>query len=141
MAQTETGRIIVKGNVYFLGTCKAYSDNCNFDPLQPEQLLAVNHYTLPSSAVNIISGSEFGSPSAHLDAIPLYASRYNAKEDEVLPALAHLSAEDLYSTGKIYTLYPARTRYGQEDTRQPAQGSYDNGYIDGDLQRDANLPS
>lgn len=142
MADTNvTGNLIVKGNVYFLGYCLADSAGCNFDPLRPDQLLAVKRYTLPSSAVNIISNAAHGSPNAQLAIMAMPDDRYNISADDISPSYSVLSADALYCTGKIYALYPKRTLDGQTDTRQPAQGFISERYIEGITQRDADLPS
>lgn len=111
-----TGRLIVKGNVYFLGAQFATSDSCNFDPTAPNQLISSWNGKVPNSAVNVINDAtgDLGTFNSNC-----YDSYYAGSA-----VVNNTNIEDLYCTGRICAIGPCRrmTEDDEIDKRQPTYG-------------------
>lgn len=117
-----TGRTIVKGNVYIIGSELATSQFCNYDPTADYNLLdpSILSKEIPSSAKNIFAGT---APAAFTAANGLYWDSSNLVE-----------LDSLYASGIICSLAPARTtsHLTAENTAScsPDNGDLTQGYVD-----------
>lgn len=132
---TVENRLIVKGNIYFLGWECAKSNGCNFDPLHPDQLLPSWRGSLPESANVITDGMVSG-----LGASSSWLAVAEFPYDSVTPT----TLNEVYCTGKIYSILPIRYNYtgtNDLDRRTPTQGTISDGIISGVTRREAQYPA
>ena len=115
---TIKGNLIVKGNIYFLGSQMTSSDTCNFDPLNAQALLpALNGK--PSTVKNYIGKLH------ELDYVWAGNEWNNVSNGSYDVTYADVKLDNVYCTGNIYSIFPCRwfEDSGSTDTRQPSQGT------------------
>lgn len=113
MAETNLGRLVVKGNVYIVGSQEGRSCHCNYDPCSPENTLANNvQVQKPDKIVNQIYDKTITWP-------------LNPSQPLINQGGDTVRVEEILCTGKI--LSSEVIRPSEENTgKTPTQGTIKN---------------